>query len=103
MNAQDSLEREKLVWENPGLVEQIRQGLAEAEAGTTVDRGSFAQFLPKDEHDDVDCADSNAEYPQGEIACYGGTVYGFCESEYCNGLCEPQGSCPCVCHQLDQP
>ena len=43
-------ERERLVHENPALAEQIREGVAEAERGETVDLGSFAQHL--DEGDD---------------------------------------------------
>lgn len=43
-------EREMLVWENPALAEQIREGVAEAATGRTADLGSFAQFL--DEGDD---------------------------------------------------
>lgn len=45
-------ERERLVHENPELAEQIREGIAEAERGETVDLGSFAQHL--DERDDDD-------------------------------------------------
>jgi hypothetical protein len=41
-------EREMLVWENPALAEQIRDGIDEAEAGETVDLGSFAQYLTED-------------------------------------------------------
>ena len=41
-------EREMLVWENPGLAEQIRQGVAAARAGETADLGSFAQFLDEE-------------------------------------------------------
>jgi hypothetical protein len=44
-------EREMLVWEKPELAQQIREGIAEAEAGRTTDLGSFAQFLT-DEDDD---------------------------------------------------
>ncbi|PXX54570.1 hypothetical protein DFR70_12411 [Nocardia tenerifensis] len=38
------LEREMMVWENPRLAEQIRQGVDAAEAGNTVDLGDFARF-----------------------------------------------------------
>lgn len=41
----DVPERERIVHENPELAEQIRQGLAEADRGDTVYRGSFAQYL----------------------------------------------------------
>lgn len=45
-------EREMLVWENPPLAEQIREGIAEAEAGKTVYLGSFAQFLTEDDDEE---------------------------------------------------
>ena len=38
------------MWESPALIEQIREGTAQAEADMTVDLGSFARFL--DEVDD---------------------------------------------------
>lgn len=44
-------EREMLVWENPALAQQIREGIAEAETGKTADLGSFAAFL-NEVHDD---------------------------------------------------
>src|SRR5580698_5936568 len=37
-------EREMIVWRNPELASEIRQGLMEAEHGTTVDLGSFEQY-----------------------------------------------------------
>ena len=37
-------EREMIVWRNPELASAIRQGIAEAEAGQTTDRGSFAGY-----------------------------------------------------------
>jgi hypothetical protein len=37
-------EREMIVWRNPELASAIRQGIAEAEAGQTTDRGSFAAY-----------------------------------------------------------
>ena len=45
-------ERERLVHENPGLAAQIREGIAEAERGDTVDLGSFAQHLDESDDDD---------------------------------------------------
>lgn len=42
-------EREMIVWRNPALASQIRDALAEAERGQTVDLGSFQQY---DDHDD---------------------------------------------------
>ena len=38
-------EREMLVWQNSALAEQVREGIAEANGGKTVHRGSFAEFL----------------------------------------------------------
>src|SRR6185437_16257913 len=37
-------EREMVVWRNPELAADIRQGLMEAEQGRTTDLGSFAQY-----------------------------------------------------------
>ncbi|MGX1772784.1 hypothetical protein ACWIGW_11805 [Nocardia brasiliensis] len=37
-------EREMMVWENPHLAEQIRQGVTDAEAGNTVDLGDFTRY-----------------------------------------------------------
>jgi hypothetical protein len=48
----DIPERERLVHDDPALAARIRQGIAEAEAGLTVDRGSFAKYLD-DEPDDT--------------------------------------------------
>lgn len=45
-------EREMIVWQNPDLAAEIREGLAAAERGETVDRGSFRQYL--DDNDDED-------------------------------------------------
>lgn len=45
-------ERERRVHENPALAEQIREGIAEAERGETVDLGSFAQHLDQRDDDD---------------------------------------------------
>jgi len=49
-------EREMIVWRNPELAASIRQGVAEAEAGQTQDRGSFADYAddPEDEDDPED-------------------------------------------------
>lgn len=41
-------ERERLVHDDPALAEQIREGIAEAEAGETVGLGSFAEHLDGD-------------------------------------------------------
>jgi hypothetical protein len=46
-------EREMIVWHNPDLAAEIREGLAEAERGETVDLGSF-QECGDDEDEDED-------------------------------------------------
>jgi len=45
-------ERERLVHDDPVPAAQIREGIAEAEAGRTVDLGSFAQHLDEGDDDD---------------------------------------------------
>jgi hypothetical protein len=45
-------EREMVVWRNPELAAAVRQGIAEAEAGQTTDRGSFAQYAEDAEDED---------------------------------------------------
>jgi hypothetical protein len=45
-------EREIIVWRNPDLAAEIREGLAEAERGETVDLGSFAQYGDDDQDED---------------------------------------------------
>ncbi|MGO8956958.1 MAG: hypothetical protein ACLQFR_06270 [Streptosporangiaceae bacterium] len=42
-------EREMIVWRNPELAASIREGIAQAEAGQTVDRGNFAQYAGDDD------------------------------------------------------
>jgi hypothetical protein len=42
-------EREMVVWRNPELAASIREGIGQAEAGQTVDRGSFEQFADDDD------------------------------------------------------
>ncbi|MBV9313717.1 MAG: hypothetical protein JO100_08155 [Pseudonocardia sp.] len=37
-------EREMIVWENPGLAARIRTGIAETQAGHTVDLGDFTDY-----------------------------------------------------------
>lgn len=44
-------ERERLVRDDPELAAQIREGIAQAERGETVDLGSFAQYLDGDDDD----------------------------------------------------
>jgi hypothetical protein len=41
----EGCKRERLVHDDPALAEQIREGVADAEAGRTVDLGSFARYL----------------------------------------------------------
>lgn len=45
-------EREMVVWRNPELAAEIRQGLREADAGETVDLGSFGQYQDGDGDED---------------------------------------------------
>lgn len=45
----DIPERERLVHEDPALAARILEGIAEAERGETVDRGSFAKYLEDDD------------------------------------------------------
>ena len=47
-----SPEREMIVWRKPELAASIREGIAQAEAGQTTDRGSFAQFADDADDDD---------------------------------------------------
>jgi hypothetical protein len=42
-------EREMIVWRNPAIAESILEGLAEAEAGQTVERPGFTQRADDDE------------------------------------------------------
>lgn len=56
------------------------------------------------EHDDMYCADSNAEKPEGyDVGCHDGDRYGLCGAEFCYGQYENQGLCPCKCHEWDKP
>lgn len=45
-------EREMIVWQNPDLAAEIREGLAAAERGETIDRGSFQQYLDDNRDED---------------------------------------------------
>lgn len=45
-------EREMVVWRNPELAAEIRQGLKEADTGETSDLGDFAQYLGSDGDED---------------------------------------------------
>lgn len=42
-------EREMVVWRNPDLAAEIREGIKEAQAGKTVNLGDFSQYLEDDE------------------------------------------------------
>src|ERR1700684_4170404 len=44
-------EREMIVWRKPDLAAEIREGIAEAERGETVDLGSFAQYGDVEDED----------------------------------------------------
>ncbi len=41
-----------IIWHNPALMQEVREGLEAAEHGQTIDRGSFAEYL--DDGDDED-------------------------------------------------
>jgi len=45
-------EREMVVWRNPDLMVEIREGLEAAERGETEDLGSFQQYLDVDDEDE---------------------------------------------------
>jgi hypothetical protein len=45
-------EREMIVWRNPDVASEIREGLAAAERGETEDLGSFEQYLDDGEDED---------------------------------------------------
>jgi hypothetical protein len=45
-------QREMIIWNNPALMQEIRQALEASERGETIDRGSFAKYLGDDEDDD---------------------------------------------------
>lgn len=45
-------EREMIVWNNPELAAEIREGLAAAERGETEDLGSFSQYAAEDDDED---------------------------------------------------
>jgi len=47
-------EREMIVWRNPELAGEIREGLRAAERGETVDRGSFQQYASDEDDEDED-------------------------------------------------
>ena len=42
-------EREMIVWRNPELAASVREGIAQAETGQTVDLGSFEKYADDDE------------------------------------------------------
>ncbi len=42
-------EREMIVWRNPELATSVREGIAQAETGQTVDLGSFEKYADDDE------------------------------------------------------
>jgi hypothetical protein len=47
-------EREMVIWRNPGLMQELRRGLEEAEQGETIDRGTFQQYLDTGDDSDED-------------------------------------------------
>jgi hypothetical protein len=46
-------EREMIVWRNPEIAQTVLEGLAEAEAGQTIERPGFTE-IPDDEDEDED-------------------------------------------------
>ena len=44
-------EREMIVWRNPELAASVREGIAQAETGQTVDLGSFEKYAADDDED----------------------------------------------------
>jgi predicted transcriptional regulator len=44
--------REMILLQRPDLVASLERGIADAEAGRLVDRGSFDKYLDEDEDDD---------------------------------------------------
>lgn len=52
-------EREMIVWRNPELARDLREGIEQAKRGETVDRGSFAQYAD-DGPDELDDEDNEA-------------------------------------------
>jgi hypothetical protein len=47
-------EREMVVWRNPELAAEIKEGLAAADSGETRDLGTFEQYLHDDGDEDED-------------------------------------------------
>lgn len=45
-----------------------------------------------------ECIDVMDDRYNDWTGCIHGEIYTTCESEFCGGLCEPVGQCPCVCH-----
>src|SRR5260370_12371541 len=45
-------EREMIIWHNPALMQEVREGLEASERGETVERGSFEQYLDDSEDED---------------------------------------------------
>ena len=47
-------EREMIIWRNPALMQEVREGLDAVEHGQTIDRGSFAEYLDDGNDEDED-------------------------------------------------
>lgn len=44
------------------------------------------------------CEDTDEDY----VVCIEGEVFGYCDSEFCTGGCDPQGKCYCKCHDEEK-
>jgi hypothetical protein len=60
---------------------------------------SDARYTAEVIHDDETCARDTGDLTEYETGCLNGHLYGHCGDEYCGGLCEYVGDCPCVCHR----
>jgi hypothetical protein len=78
--------------------------MVETNESMTNDRSSMGEcFLLGDHptwHKKLEsCVDWKHTCFKGDAtACHDGEVYGPCESEYCPGQCEYEGTCRCPCH-----
>lgn len=47
----------------------------------------------------TDCTKENPCDEESFGRCIDGILYGWCTSEFCNGVCEMMGDCGCECHR----
>ena len=45
------------------------------------------------------CNSCSDDVPFETEGCIDGGWYGPCGSEFCGGICEYKGDCPCQCHK----